>query len=129
MIKKKFLNIVFTNILLLVSLVLWTTVASGVYFVLKTGGDLRPEASTLGTLVEGVILDQNGLGVAGAKLVLQVDGNRQIYYATDRGKFAIYDLIEGGYRFTAEAVGYETEDGIFTVSASKEQVKIVLDRE
>lgn len=95
------------------------------FLVFSTGTlDIQAQNSIRGSLA-GRILDNNGIPISGANLVLQPDMHQ---LQTDKnGYFLFKDIIAGNYTITVSYLGFESyQEMILIEAAKKNEIKIAL---
>lgn len=108
------------KLLFVSSLSLWVVVFLASFIILRTGGNLLPQAANLMKSeitfpLEGKINDSGGLGISGAKVIIIENSLKHIYISDSRGQYIVYNLASGSYKINVEATGYKEYSNIILI--------------
>lgn len=110
------------------SVMLWLIIILFSFYVLKTGGHLKPKASTvesMGFNVSGQVTF-DGIAVVGAKITASGNGVNNYTYSDSEGNYTLGNLF-GAYKIRVEKETYKTAEMDVVAQNGKFQ-NIILNR-
>lgn len=105
-----------------VSVAMWLVIILFSFYILKTGGHLKPKAAgieSFGDDVNGRV-EFSGVGIVGAKITVFANGNNNYTYTDSGGNFKL-EKLSGTYYLLVEKAGYRSVEIKFNTQDRKFQ--------